>query len=158
MQLGNYLEAVPNLYENLKTRENIAAHDPQSVDERYKVSVAQGEIATAQAHLGNSSQALEKYGQCLTLLEQLPVDPTKMYLRGVEAQAYGWLGRAQVELANRTGPAEVKDRWRAARDSYQRALDIWQDLQARRTLAADDVPKLSEAVNEIAKCDAALGR
>lgn len=157
-QLGNYPDALPHLRDNLGTREKIAAQDPQSVDERYKIVLAHGELAVAQANVRDSSGALEQSAKAIALLRQLPVDPANMYLRGLEGQAYDWLGRTQVELADSAGAAQSKERWRAAREMFQRSLNIWQDLRARGTLAADDVPKLDEAVREVAQCDAFLAK
>ncbi len=157
-QLGNYSDALPHLENNLRTREEIAAHDPQSVDERYKVILAHSEIAAAQASLHDNTGALEHSGKAMTLLRPIPVDPTNMYLRGLEGQAYGWLGRAQVELARSAATSDRKQRWRAARDMFQRSREIWEDLRARGTLAADDVSKWEETVREIADCDAALAQ
>jgi tetratricopeptide (TPR) repeat protein len=158
LQLGNYADALPQFQENLKMRKQIAAHDPQSLTGRFAVILAQGEIATTQANLGDHTGALEHCDKAMTSLQQTPVDPTNMYIRGLAAQGYGWLGKAQAKLASSSAERERKHRWRTAREMFQRSLDIWQDLRARGTLAADDMARLDEAMREIAMCDAALAR
>ena len=157
-QLGNYSQALPHLSENLKIHEKIAARDPTSIDERYIIAVAHGEIACAHAALGNPSQSLEQHREAIRLLEQQRADPTQMNVRGLEAQAYGWLGRAQAALATAQDAATTAEHWRSAREMFRRSLDIWLDLRARGTLAADDVPRLEEAQRELAKCEAALAQ
>ena len=61
---------------------------------------------------------------------------------------------AQSKLEPADGQSE--DRWREARDSYQKGLDIYQDMKSKGTLGAADANKPDELAKEIAKCDAAL--
>ena len=155
-QLGNHADALARFEKNLTMREKVAAGDPQNLRERFNVIVANGELAMTQAKLGNTSAALEHYGKEMALLQQTAVDSSDVNIRGFEAQAYGWLGRTQVQLASAATSGGATQHWRVGREMFQHSLDIWQDLRARGTLAADDAPKLDEAVREIAKCEAAL--
>lgn len=156
LQLENYAAALPHLHNNLSVREKMAAQDPQSLVWPYAICLAHGEIALGQAHLGDTSAAIQEYNKGLDFIQDRPVDPANMYLRGLQAQAYGWLGRTQTELARSAPSAQAKQHLKTAREMFQRSLEIWQDLRARGTLAADDVPKMEATVREIDKCDAAL--
>jgi len=46
--------------------------------------------------------------------------------------------------------------WNAAKEAYQKALDIYQDMKSKGRLSGPDAGKPDELVKEIAKCDAAL--
>ena len=92
----------------------------------------------------------------MRMLEQNPVNPTYMYLRGLQGQAYQWLGRTHAELARSASSTDARQRWQTAHEMFKRSVDIWQDLRSRGTLAADDAVKLEETLGEIAQCDAAL--
>ena len=158
LQLGNYADALPQFQENLKMREKIAARDPRNLPAGFAVMLAHGEIATAQANLGDDSGAIEHCDKAMTSVQQTPIDPANMYIRGLAAQGYGLLGKAQAKLASSSAARERKHGWRAAREMFQRSLDIWQDLRARGTLAADDIPRLDEAIRQVAMCDTALAQ
>ena len=66
------------------------------------------------------------------------------------------LGAAHAALAAKTGPSKVSQEWRAARDAYQKSLDIFQDMKNKGTLKGADATKPDELEREIARCDAAL--
>jgi tetratricopeptide (TPR) repeat protein len=53
---------------------------------------------------------------------------------------------------------EFLKEWREARSWYQRALDVWLDLQKKGTLIPMYVFKLDEGHRNVAKCDRMLGR
>jgi hypothetical protein len=48
------------------------------------------------------------------------------------------------------------DNWRAAKDSYQKSLAIWQDMKSKGTLSGADANKPDEVAREIARCEQAL--
>jgi hypothetical protein len=48
------------------------------------------------------------------------------------------------------------DNWRAAKDSSQKSLDLWQDMKSKERLNGADASKPDEASREIAKSDTGL--
>ena len=66
--------------------------------------------------------------------------------------------KAAAKLAAKAGTSNVKqnEQWRAAKDAYQKSLDIYQDMKSKSTLSGADAGKPDELAKEIAKCDAAL--
>jgi hypothetical protein len=78
--------------------------------------------------------------------------PTNVSARNTLAQLYRQLGDSDVALAAKGS----NQQWGAAKEAYQRALDIYQDLKNKGTLNAADTNKPDELVKEIAKCDAVL--
>jgi len=62
------------------------------------------------------------------------------------------LGDARAAL----GAKGSKQQWNAAKEAYQKALDIYQDMKNKGKLSGADAGKPDELTKEIAKCDAAL--
>jgi hypothetical protein len=82
--------------------------------------------------------------------------PSNATARNTLAQVYSQLGASHAAIAAKAGgtsPAE----WRAARDAYQRSLDIFTDMKSKGTLNGADAGKIDEISREIAKCTKALG-
>ena len=155
-QKGDYAAALPYLRNNLATRRKMAARDPDSVVWPYLVVLAHGEIAFAEADVGHTAAALDQCREAIKILNERRIDLGNAYLRGLEAQAYGWIGKSYAQVAASAASTQSGEYCRHAREMFQRSVQIWQDLRARGTLAADDAPKLDEAHRELARCDAAL--
>ena len=51
----------------------------------------------------------------------------------------------------KAGAAEQRERWHTARAMYVRSLDVWQDMQTRGILTAEDAAKPQEVAREIAR-------
>jgi len=75
----------------------------------------------------------------------------------VRAIAFGDLGEAYATLATNNGPRDsAKQEWRAARDMYQRSLNVLQELQKSGILDADEIPEVDNTGRKLADCEAAL--
>ena len=67
------------------------------------------------------------------------------------AAAYAALG-----ASGKLGAAERREHWHTARDLYARSLAVWQDMQKRGILTAEDRTKPEEIARELERCDASL--
>jgi hypothetical protein len=54
------------------------------------------------------------------------------------------------------GAAERKAHWQTARGFFRQSLAVWQDMQARGILTAEDATKPEDVAREVARCDAAI--
>jgi len=155
----DYSEALSQERKALEFCEKLSADSPRDVHMRYRTAIVGGLTAELYAELGNREQAFVASGKVISLLRELPDDPADSVHSGLRGQAYLHLGAAQAALADskKASASQEQEHWRAARDLFQRSLAIWQDMQQRGILTADNVPKLDKTVREIAKCDAALG-
>ena len=84
--------------------------------------------------------------------ELVASSPTNASARNTLALLYQQLGDSYAALGAKGG----KQHWNAARDDYQKALDIYQEMKNKGTLSGADARKPDELAKEIAKCDAAL--
>ena len=63
---------------------------------------------------------------------------------------------AALGASSNLGATEQRQQWRTARELYARSLDVWQDMQKRGILTAEDATKPQDLTREIARCDDAL--
>ena len=52
--------------------------------------------------------------------------------------------------------ATQREHWRSARNLYVQSIAIWDDMQKRGILTADDASKPQAAARELKRCDASL--
>jgi hypothetical protein len=92
------------------------------------------------------------------LLDGTAVDATSGTHSSLKGQVYRRVAAAYAALgaSPKLGAAEQREHWQTARDLYARSLAVWQDMQKRGILTAEDRTKPQEIAREIARCDAAL--
>ena len=85
---------------------------------------------------------------------------TDVRQRGNRADAYQVLGNAYAALAAspKTSASESKTEMSAARDMFQQALNVLDDLHRRGILAPSEQGSLKELADQIVKCNAALAK
>ena len=98
---------------------------------------------------GDASNALENYRQALQLLEN---EPYKSDSTEKLAEIYEGIADASVSLSKSVGSLGE------AKTMYQKSLDALQELQLKGKLNPDNVDKLNEIPQKIAKCETALAR
>ncbi len=81
---------------------------------------------------------------------------TNASARNTLAQLDSQLGACHAALGAKNGTGKGSEHWRAARDAYQKGLEIYQDMKSKGTLSASDAGKPDELAKEIAKCDDSL--
>jgi hypothetical protein len=110
-------------------------------------------LATACANTGKIAPAREECAKAEKILSASRDDVVNTMAARVRTIGYGDLGEAYAALAaTEARPAD----WHAARDTYQRDLELLQDLQRRGILGEDEIPEIENTKHKIAQCDAAL--
>ena len=119
-----------------------------------------GKLAKTHARLGYTDKALAECKKASDLLEALPVDAANVERHHVRALAYGEIGDAYSLLARdtRTPQKFMKQLWRAARDMYERSLEILWDLRDRGVLNAEELTEIDTISQKIAECDVFLAK
>jgi serine/threonine protein kinase/tetratricopeptide (TPR) repeat protein len=157
--LGDHTQALSHFRQALDAFEALAASNPQNLSLRYSIIIALAGIAKTQGTLGNRSAAVDASRKSIALLADTVDDPNNAGLRSSRAAAYIYLADAYAALASsRVRPSgEAGEHWRAARDMYQRSLDIWQDMRDRGVLNRKDALRFEAVAHrEMARCDAVL--
>ncbi len=161
-ELGDQAGALPyyqravDVYTNVKN----AAIGSQVPATSLQLSLLLGKLAETHARLGYTDKALAECIKAFDLLEAVPVDATNVELHHGRALAYGEIGDAYSLLARdaRTPQKFMKQLWRAARDMYERSLDILLDLRDRNVLNAEVLTEIDTISQKIAECDLFLAK
>ena len=140
--------------------EKLGAESSEDLYRRFRAIMVRGGIGEMQAHLGERSAALAESSRAIAMLDGIAADPTSGTHSSLRGQVYMRVAAAYAALgaSAKLGAAEQREHWRTARDLYARSLDVWQDMQKRGILTAEDGTKPQEVAREIARCDAACRR
>ncbi len=154
---NDYTQAIGFLMHAADAYEKSAAIDQQDEGIPVRAAGAYARLGLAQAKLGDGSAAQEQCDKAAKLLLSAANDPANAMARRVRAIAFGDLGEAYATLATNNGSRDsAKREWRAARDMYQRSLNVLQELQKSGILDADEIPEVDNTGRKLADCEAAL--
>jgi len=157
-QSGSHTQALSNYRKAMNELKKLDAESSEDPYARFRAILARGSIGEMQAHLGESSVALAESSRVIALLNGIAADPTSGTLSSLRGQAYIRVAAIHAALgaSANLSAAEKREHWRTAREMYARSLGVWQDMQTRGILTAEDAAKPEELARNIARCDASL--
>ena len=117
-------------------------------------------LAKAYAKLSKIASAEEESEKTSRILSGRRDDAGNTMAQRVRAIAYADLAEAHDVIArNSATPANLSLKHRrAARDMYQRELELLQDLQRRGILDEEEIPEVNKVRQKIADCETALAK
>ncbi|MGZ5564712.1 MAG: protein kinase domain-containing protein [Chthoniobacterales bacterium] len=146
--------ALNNFHQALQMFAELIAKDPINEDYQIKLASVYLAMSRVQSQADDLNGALDSVNQGIKINEVLvAASPTNSTARNTLAQLYSQLGASQAALAEK---GREMEHWRAAKEAYQKSLDIYQDMKSKGTLSGTDDAKPDDLAREIAKCDAAL--
>jgi len=146
--------ALTNFQKALQILAGLVAKDSKNQDFRNRWAYTYLSLSRFQSQADDLTGANESANQGIKIDEVLvAASPTNSTARNTLAQLYSQLGASQAALAEK---GRQMEHWRAAKDAYQKSLDIYQDMKSKGTLSGADDAKPDEIAREIARCDAAL--
>jgi non-specific serine/threonine protein kinase/serine/threonine-protein kinase len=153
--IGDRAEALKNFNKALEIFAGLVAKDATNGDFRQQWAYTFLALSQFQVKATDFNAAVASAQQGIKIEEALVASaPTNVAAQNTLALLYRQLGDSAAAL----GAKGTKQNWSAARDAYQKALDIYQDMKSKGTLSSADAGKPDEVAAEIAKCDAALSR
>jgi len=154
--LGRQEEALVRLETALAIQEELASRDPEQ-------ALIQEDITATCIERGEAQLALRRYGEtqasferAVQLSESLTEqDPQRAGIQQLRAVAYQKMGEFHLALAEdaATPIGERRGHWTGAREWYQQALDLFNDLRQRGLLDheyADTPEQIHEALTRCA--------
>lgn len=152
MKEGNTTQALLNYRKALSQREELAREDSMNIAHRSDLGESYVRIGEALTKQDKTSAAVESLGRGVEIYETLvAISPASAEFRSSLADADAACGNAyERSAASARSTDERVAGWRAARDWYQRGLDIFQDLQARGILYPADAAKPDEMARALA--------
>jgi eukaryotic-like serine/threonine-protein kinase len=149
----NRAEALKNFSKALEIFAGLAAKDASNGDFRRQWALTYLGLSRFQLKANDLNSAVDNAQQGIKIDEVLvAASPTNAGAHNTLAQLYRQLGDSYAAL----GGKGSKQQWSAAKDAYQKALEIYQDMKSKGTLSGADAGKPDELAKEIAKCDEAL--
>jgi tetratricopeptide (TPR) repeat protein len=163
-ELGDQAGALPyyqlavDTYTNTNAKN--AATDSQDPATSLQLSRVLGKLAKTHARLGYTDKAIAEGKKATDILEALPVDAANAGQQHLRASAYAEIGDAYSLLARdtRTPQESMKQLWRAARDMYERSLEILRDLRDQGVLNPEGLTEIDTISQKIAECDLFLAK
>ncbi len=154
---GNRIEALKNFHKALQVLAELTSKDPTNADYRRQWATTYLLLSRVQSQANDLSGAIDSAVQGIRIDEVLvATSPTNASARSTLALLYSQLGASHAAFAAKAGASKGDEHWRAARDAFQKSLDIYQDMKSKGKLSGADVNKPEELAKEIAKCDDAL--
>jgi eukaryotic-like serine/threonine-protein kinase len=157
-QNGKYAEALSNYRKALAEHDKLGAESAENPYQRFGAMLTHGGIGEMQARLGERAAALAEAARTMELLEGTPPDPASAAISTRRAQVYMRVAAIHAALADSRGfdTATQREHWRSARGLYVQSIAIWDDMQKRGILTADDASKPQVAARELKRCEASL--
>ena len=148
-RMGDMRRATENFKKAHSTFKQLLAKNPTYAQAHSHFANSYLTFARVLLKSGDASNALENYRQALQLLEN---EPYKSDSTEKLAEIYEGIADASVSLSKSVGSLGE------AKTMYQKSLDALQELQLKGKLNPDNVDKLNEIPQKIAKCETALAR
>jgi serine/threonine protein kinase/tetratricopeptide (TPR) repeat protein len=157
MHLDRPAEALAHFRDALRFQKQEVGADSASLFNRMALALPQSGICKASAVLGRAEAPAACDGTAAFVIAT-PVEPTHAFPRAHFGGIWFELGEAYESLADRLGtpPAERSKHRIAARDMYQRSLEIWSDLTTRKLISPIDTHRVGTAGRAVQRTEAIL--
>jgi eukaryotic-like serine/threonine-protein kinase len=157
LRTGSRIEALNNFHKALQILAELVVKDPTNADYRRQWATTYLLLSRFQSQANDLNGAVDSANQGIKIDEALVASSsTNVSARNTLAQLDSQLGASHAALATKSGAGKQNAQWQAAKDAYQKSLDIYQDMKSKGTLSGADAGKPDELAKEIAKCDVAL--
>ena len=150
--MANYLKAKP-------LAEDLAAAEAQNIQARSDLAALNLSLSAWKRQNGDPLSALEHCRRAVAIREELSAaNPSNALTRRDLAAGYSELGEVYERLASdqRTDTGQRQANWRRAREWYDKALNIWQDMKRNGIMGGAETGKPDELARKIANAEAAL--
>jgi serine/threonine protein kinase len=151
--------ALDNFRKALQIFAELNDKDPNNADLRRQWAVVYLYRSRFQFEVKELSDAANSALEGIKIEQALvTTSPTNASARNTLAQLYLQAGKTHAAQASTIASAgsQLTEEWRAAKEAYQKSLDIYQDMKSKGTLSASDATKPDEIARDIANCDQAL--
>ncbi len=158
MAKGDDAGALAQYRKSLQTFDALASADAKNANANRSLTIALDKVGDALAKNGQLGEAVPLYRRSLAIREALSAaDPNNHETRRERAASYTRLGDASRQTGARSGAAPSAEDWRQARSWYQRALEVWLELQRAGALRGSETGEPDRIAAKIKEADTALG-
>jgi non-specific serine/threonine protein kinase/serine/threonine-protein kinase len=153
-QSGSHTQALSYYRMALAEHEKLDLESSEDLYSRFGAILVRGGIGEMLAHLGERAAAVAESSRTIALLDRMAVDPMSGARSSLRGQVYMRVAATYAALgaSAKLGAAEKQEHRRTACEMYAQSLNIWQDMQKRGILTAEDAAKPQEVARELARC------
>jgi tetratricopeptide (TPR) repeat protein len=145
-EAGRYEVAFSHYRQSLGEYEQMEADSSEDQYLRFGAILARAGVGEMQAHLGEHAAAVAESTRAIALLDGIAPDPASGARSSLRGQVYMRVAETYATLG---GPAHR----RTARDLYEQSLAVWQDMQKRGILTAEDRTKPAELTRALERLE-----
>ncbi|HWQ35300.1 MAG TPA: serine/threonine-protein kinase [Blastocatellia bacterium] len=154
---GRLQTGIDSMEQALEIYESLASSDAGNTENLSDLLSGYNRLGSMEAQRGSGAKAAQAFRRSIEFRMKLAsVSPAEAHLRAGVADAWQILGRHCCQQAAKARAATARKAWlREAKEAFQQALEIRQELARQDQSAADQV---SAAQRELSQCQAALDR
>ncbi len=157
---GDHRAALENYRKAIAGHEAVVATHSMNSQVRDDLSSCYAGLGNTLAALGDTAAALRAFDKAIPLAVAASASsPDNVRLRQRLGRYHFEHGKVYARVAESARPGSEREAsWRAARESHQRSLDIWNELRRAGTMSWAEAGLPDEVARELARCDAALAK
>ncbi|MFL6216829.1 MAG: protein kinase domain-containing protein [Blastocatellia bacterium] len=158
---GDYNSALDALNKALAIRVDLSAKDPTNKQALFDLAGVQADLSEALSKSGQAERGKEIGEKALAEFQSLvSLDPSNMvFLRNFGlCQSIVALAHATLAADSKAAGGVRSQQWAEARDLYQKALEVFSDLQKRNALRPTDSNRAAELAGKVKQCNEAMQR
>jgi tetratricopeptide (TPR) repeat protein len=157
MVQADYAGALAQYRKSLRAFEALATSDVKNANASRSLTIALDKVGDALIETGQLAEAFTMYRRSLAIRESLSAaDPNNHEIRRDRAASYTRLGDASLRSGERAGVIASAEERREARSWYQRALEVWLELQRAGALRASETGEPDRIAAKIKEADAGI--
>jgi eukaryotic-like serine/threonine-protein kinase len=157
MVQGDFAGALAQYRKSLDTFLALATEDAKNANASRSLTIALDKVGDALVKTGRVAEAIVMYRKSLAIREALSAaDPNNHETRRDRAASYTRLGDASLRPSAHPGAGPSAEGWRQARSWYQKALEVWLDLQRAGVLRSGETGEPDRIAAKIKAANAAI--
>ena len=151
---------IENYGKGIAISQSLLAADPNKPETQDDLGTLESHLAGVLLASGSSAKAADLLAKARDLFDEATRrDPGNIRIKRNQADMFALWGDLKAGQGAREAPPALKDqRWREARDSFERSMNIWVGMRNRNTLWRMDSRKPADLMHSVAVCEAAIAK
>ena len=153
-------QAIENYRKGIAISQSLLAADPNKPETQDDLGTMESHLAGVLLASGSTAKAADLLAKARDLFDEATRrDPDNIRIERNQADMFALWGDLKAgQAAREASPALKERRWREARDSFARSMDIWVGMRNRNILLRVDSRKPAESMHSVALCEAEIAK
>jgi serine/threonine protein kinase/tetratricopeptide (TPR) repeat protein len=153
-------QAIENYRRGIAISQSLLAADPSKPETQDDLGILESHLAGVLLASGSPAKAADLLAKARNLFDEATRrDPGNIRIKRNQADMFAQLGDLQAGQGTReASPALKVQRWREARDSFERSMNIWVGMRNRNILWRMDSRKPADLMHSVAVSEVAIAK